>query len=117
MLPSFVRRLTLAVLFTSASISQGQNINWDVAAGKCTDDDLETISGWFDDADALIEAALRAVGEKDTGNEEILTFFSSYFGIKWDYSTPGAFIGRESEIIFGTVKCKRAWLTMSYEIG
>ncbi|KAF3402895.1 hypothetical protein DPV78_003615 [Talaromyces pinophilus] len=85
-------------------VSQAEIINWDVAAGKCTDDDLKLIDVWFNDANALLTAALQAVGEKNTGNEDILTFFTSYFGIQWDYSTPGAFKGDNSPVIFSAVR-------------
>ena len=112
MLSSFVRGLALIVLLSSASVSQAEIINWDVAAGKCTDDDLKSIDVWFNDANALLTAALQAVGEKDTSNEDILTFFSSYFGIQWDYSTPGAFKGRTSELVYSTVRCKLACMIM-----
>ncbi|PCG89739.1 Hypothetical protein PENO1_102990 [Penicillium occitanis (nom. inval.)] len=104
MLSSFVRGFALIVLLSSVSVSQAEIINWDVAAGKCTDDDLKLIDVWFNDANSLLTAALQAVGELDTGNEDILTFFSSYFGIQWDYSTPGAFKGRTSSLIFDQVR-------------
>lgn len=106
MLFLFVRGLALIVLFFSASVSPAEIINWGVTAGECTDQDITAINGWLADANALLGAALRAVREKKTGNEDVLAFFTAYFGIRWDYDTPGAFQEGPSEGIFADVWSK-----------
>ncbi|OKL55931.1 hypothetical protein UA08_08662 [Talaromyces atroroseus] len=100
---SFSRFCVLA-LCGAASISRASLFTLVTEGGGQCDSSMQTtLDQWISDSKELVAAALWAVEQRSSNNEEILAFFTSYFGIKFDYEN-GGFANSASGIVFATVR-------------
>jgi hypothetical protein len=103
MLPSW--RHFVLVLCSAASVSQAQLFSYDVAAGEglCSSDEQTLISTMLADSKTLVNSALWAVSQRQTKNDKVLAFFTSYFGIQWDFTQSSGFKPGPSEATYASV--------------
>ncbi|OKL56215.1 hypothetical protein UA08_08368 [Talaromyces atroroseus] len=85
----------LFVLALCSAAAHAEIFDYDVGTteGKCTKAQLMKIDELIDDCNALVEAAMWAIEQHSQGQASagVLTLFTSYFGIEWDWNIEGGF--------------------------